>query len=156
MGFALPAAIGAKFARPELDVWCVAGEGGFVMTAQELSVAVEHQLDIKIVLLNNFSLGMVRQFQDDFYGGVRSQVELTHIPDFVKLADAYGCAGLRCERAQEVDATIEAAMAINDRPVVVDFVVHRDAMVWPMVPAGVSNDDIQFARGTSPVWDRED
>src|SRR6202165_5919611 len=93
MGFALPAAIGAKFGRPEKAVWCVTGEGGFVMTAQELSVAVEHQLDVKIVLLNNFSLGMVRQFQDDFYGGVRSQVDLTVIPDFVKLADAYGLPG---------------------------------------------------------------
>src|SRR4030088_3779899 len=90
MGFALPAAIGAKFARPEKAVWCVAGEGGFVMTAQELSVSVEPQLDVKIVLLNNFSLGMVRQFQDYFYGGVRSQVDLTHMPDFVKLADASG------------------------------------------------------------------
>src|SRR2546428_4580779 len=89
MGFALPAALGAKFAVPELPVWCVAGEGGFVMTAQELSVAVEHQLDVKIVLLNNFSLGMVRQFQDDFYGGGRSQVDLTHMPDFGKLAEAY-------------------------------------------------------------------
>ncbi len=78
------------------------------------------------------------------------------VPDFVKLADAYGCVGLRCERPEDVDATIEKAMAINDVPVVVDFVVHRDAMVWPMVPAGVSNDDIQVARGMSPTWDRED
>ena len=77
MGYALPAALGAKFARPDLPVWCVAGEGGFVMTAQELSVAVEHQLDVKIVLLNNFSLGMVRQFQDDFYGGAVSYTHLT-------------------------------------------------------------------------------
>ncbi|MDQ3028847.1 MAG: thiamine pyrophosphate-dependent enzyme, partial [Actinomycetota bacterium] len=78
------------------------------------------------------------------------------IPDFVKLADAYGCAGLRCERPQDLDSVIEAAMAINDRPVVVDFVVHRDAMVWPMVPSGVSNDAIQFARDSTPVWDREE
>src|SRR5256886_2132147 len=84
MGFALPAAAGAKVGRPDSPVWCVAGEGGFVMTAQELSVAVEHQLDVKIVLLNNRSLGMVRQFQDDFYGGVPSQVDPPHMPDFVK------------------------------------------------------------------------
>src|SRR5215471_2198383 len=97
MGFAFPAAIGAKFARPEKAVWCVAGEGGFVMTAQELSVAVKHRLDVKIVLLNNFSLGMVRQFQDDFYGGVRSEVDLSEMPDFVKLAEAYGLPGICVE-----------------------------------------------------------
>src|SRR3981081_3546195 len=109
MGFALPAAIGAKFARPEKAVWCVAGEGGFVMTAQELSVAVEHQLDVKIVLLNNFSLGMVRQFQDDFYGGVRSHSELTHMPDFVKLADAYGMPAIRVDRFEEIGPAVDAA-----------------------------------------------
>src|SRR4029077_18228984 len=98
MGFALPAALAASFAGPALPVWCVAGEGGFVMTAQELSVAVEHQLDVKIVLLNNFSLGMVRQFQDDFYGGIRSQVDLTHMPDFVKLSEAYGMPAMRVEK----------------------------------------------------------
>jgi acetolactate synthase-1/2/3 large subunit len=78
------------------------------------------------------------------------------VPDFVKLAEAYGCVGLRCERPEDVDSTIEKAMAINDSPVVVDFVVHRDSMVWPMVAAGVSNDDIQIARGMTPQWDRED
>src|SRR5260370_1880086 len=94
MGFALAAAIRAQFARPELPVWCVAGEGGFVMTAQELSVAVEHQLDVKIVLLHHFSLGMGRQFQDDFYGGVRSQGVLTHMPDIVKSAYAHFLPGV--------------------------------------------------------------
>ena len=78
------------------------------------------------------------------------------MPDFVKLADAYGCAGFRCERPEDVDDTIRAAMAVNDRPVIVDFVVHRDAMVWPMVAAGVSNDLIQVARDTAPQWDREE
>ncbi|HEY5035183.1 MAG TPA: biosynthetic-type acetolactate synthase large subunit [Candidatus Dormibacteraeota bacterium] len=140
MGFALPAAIGAKFARPELDVWCVAGEGGFVMTAQELSVAVEHQLDIKIVLLNNFSLGMVRQFQDDFYGGVRSQVDLTHIPDFVKLADAYGLPGVRVDKLADVGPAMDAAERTKG-PFLIDFRIDPQANVYPIVPLGKSLND---------------
>jgi len=140
MGFALPAAIGAKFARPDLDVWCVAGEGGFVMTAQELSVAVEHQLDIKIVLLNNFSLGMVRQFQDDFYGGVRSQVELTHIPDFVKLADAYGLPGVRVDKLADVGPAMDAAQRTKG-PFLIDFRIDPEANVYPIVPLGKSLND---------------
>ena len=140
MGFALPAAIGAKFARPDLDVWCVAGEGGFVMTAQELSVAVEHQLDIKIVLLNNFSLGMVRQFQDDFYGGVRSQVELTHIPDFVKLADAYGLPGVRVDKLADVGPAMDAAVRTKG-PFLIDFRIDPEANVYPIVPLGESLND---------------
>jgi acetolactate synthase-1/2/3 large subunit len=140
MGFALPAAIGAKFARPELDVWCVAGEGGFVMTAQELSVAVEHQLDIKIVLLNNFSLGMVRQFQDDFYGGVRSQVELTHIPDFVKLADAYGLPAVRVDKLADVGPAMDAAQRTKG-PFLIDFRIDPEANVYPIVPLGKNLND---------------
>jgi acetolactate synthase-1/2/3 large subunit len=140
MGFALPAAIGAKFARPELDVWCVAGEGGFVMTAPELSVAVEHQLDIKIVLLNNFSLGMVRQFQDDFYGGVRSQVELTHIPDFVKLADAYGLPGVRVDKLADVGPAMDAAQRTKG-PFLIDFRIDPEANVYPIVPLGKGLND---------------
>jgi len=140
MGFALPAAIGAKFARPDLDVWCVAGEGGFVMTAQELSVAVEHQLDIKIVLLNNFSLGMVRQFQDDFYGGVRSQVELTHIPDFVKLADAYGLPGVRVDKLADVGPAMDAAERAKG-PFLIDFRIDPEANVYPIVPLGKGLND---------------
>ena len=140
MGFALPAAIGAKFARPELPVWCVAGEGGFVMTAQELSVAVEHQLDVKIVLLNNFSLGMVRQFQDDFYGGVRSQVDLTHMPDFVKLADAYGLPGVRVDTLEEVGPAMDLAEKTKG-PFLIDFRIDPEANVYPIVPLGKSLDD---------------
>ncbi len=161
MGYAVPAAMGAKVGSPERTVWAIDGDGCFQMTNQELATCVINDIPIKVAIINNSSLGMVRQWQTLFYGERYSNTDLhtgsaRRIPDFVKLADAYGCAGLRCERPEDVDATIEAAMAINDRPVVVDFVVHRDAMVWPMVPAGVSNDDIQFARGTSPVWDRED
>jgi acetolactate synthase-1/2/3 large subunit len=140
MGYALPAALGAKFARPELPVWCVAGEGGFVMTAQELSVAVEHQLDVKIVLLNNFSLGMVRQFQDDFYGGVRSQVELTHMPDFVKLAEAYGMPALRVEKSEEIASAFDAAERTKG-PFLIDFRIDPEANVYPIVPLGKTLSD---------------
>jgi acetolactate synthase-1/2/3 large subunit len=140
MGFALPAAIGAKFARPDVPVWCVAGEGGFVMTAQELSVAVEHQLDVKIVLLNNFSLGMVRQFQDDFYGGVRSQVDLTHMPDFVKLAEAYGLPAIRVDRFEDVAPAFDAAERTRG-PFLIDFRIDPEANVYPIVPIGKSLND---------------
>ncbi|HET7338453.1 MAG TPA: biosynthetic-type acetolactate synthase large subunit [Candidatus Dormibacteraeota bacterium] len=137
MGFALPAALGAKFARPDVPVWCVAGEGGFVMTAQELSVAVEHQLDVKIVLLNNFSLGMVRQFQDDFYGGVRSQVDLTHMPDFVKLSEAYGLPAMRVEKLDDVAPAFDAAERTKG-PFLIDFRIDPEANVYPIVPLGKS------------------
>jgi acetolactate synthase-1/2/3 large subunit len=140
MGFALPAALGAKFARPDKPVWCVAGEGGFVMTAQELSVAVEHQLDVKIVLLNNFSLGMVRQFQDDFYGGVRSQVDLTHMPDFVKLSEAYGMPALRVEKFEDIGPSLDAAQRTKG-PFLIDFRIDPEANVYPIVPLGKSLND---------------
>jgi acetolactate synthase-1/2/3 large subunit len=140
MGFALPAAIGAKFGRPDVPVWCVAGEGGFVMTAQELSVAVEHQLDVKIVLLNNFSLGMVRQFQDDFYGGVRSQVDLTHMPDFVKLSEAYGMPALRVEKFEDIAPALDAAQRTKG-PFLIDFRIDPEANVYPIVPLGKGLND---------------
>ena len=135
MGFALPAAIGAKFARPESPVWCVAGEGGFVMTMQELAVAVEHQLDVKIVLLNNFSLGMVRQFQDDFYGGVRSQVDLSVMPDFVKLCDAYGIPAVEVRKGPEIAAAFDRAER-TPGPFLIDFRIDPEANVYPIVPLG--------------------
>jgi acetolactate synthase-1/2/3 large subunit len=146
MGFALPAAIGAKFGRPELPVWCVAGEGGFVMTAQELSVAVEHQLDVNIVLLNNFSLGMVRQFQDDFYGGVRSQVDLTHMPDFVKLAEAYGLPSRRVDTLSEVGPAMDEAERTKG-PFLIDFRIDPEANVYPIVPLG---------KGLNDFWEHRD
>ena len=165
MGYAVPAAMGAKVGRPDATVWAIDGDGCFQMTNQELATCALNNIPIKVAIINNSSLGMVRQWQTLFYDGRYSNTDLhtgaavamgQRIPDFVKLADAYGCAGLRCERPEDLDATIEAAMAIDDRPVVVDFVVHRDAMVWPMVTAGVSNDKIQYARGITPVWDRDD
>ena len=127
------------------------------MTNQELATCAIEGIAIKVAVINNGNLGMVRQWQTLFYEGRYSNTNLQsrRIPDFVKLAEAYGCVGLRCDRPEDVDATLEKAMAINDVPVVVDFVVHEDAMVWPMVAAGKSNDEIQFARGMAPDWDRE-
>jgi acetolactate synthase I/II/III large subunit len=161
MGYAVPAAMGAQVGRPDAVVWAVDGDGCFQMTNQELATCVINNIPIKVAIINNSSLGMVRQWQTLFYGGRYSNTDLhtgaaRRVPDFVKLADAYGCVGLRCERPEDVDLTIAKAMEINDVPVVVDFVVHPDAMVWPMVPAGVSNDQIQVARDSSPIWDRED
>nr|WP_244307865.1 acetolactate synthase large subunit [Kineococcus rubinsiae] len=166
MGYAVPAAMGAKVGKPDTVVWAIDGDGCFQMTNQELATCTLNQIPVKIAIINNSSLGMVRQWQTLFYSERYSNTDLnsgdhhgTHaapIPDFVKLAEAYGCVGLRCDKPEDVDATIEKAMAINDVPVVVDFRVHRDAMVWPMVEAGVSNDAIQYARGVSPTWDREE
>lgn len=156
MGFALPAAMGARIACPNDEIWVIAGDGGFQMTAAELSTCAQENLKLNVAIINNGYLGMVRQWQELFWDKRYSHVEMGQWPDFVKLAEAYGCVGLRCERPEDIDATIKKAMEINDVPVVVDFVVHRDAMVWPMVPAGVSNDAIQVAKDTAPQWDRED
>jgi acetolactate synthase I/II/III large subunit len=160
MGFAVPAAMGAKVGRPDAAVWAIDGDGCFQMTNQELATCALEGIPIKVAVINNDSLGMVRQWQTLFYNERYSNTDLhtgaRRIPDFVKLADAHGCVGLRCEDAADVDATIEKAMGVDDRPVVIDFVVHRDAMVWPMVAAGTSNDDIQYARGMAPQWEREE
>ena len=158
MGFAVPAAMGAKAGCPDKTVWAVDGDGCFQMTNQELVTCSINNIPIKVAVINNSSLGMVRQWQTLFYEKRYSNTDLqTHrLPDFVKLADAYGCHGLRCETPDQVDATIEKAMSMNDAPVVVDFVVNKDAMVWPMVAAGMSNDDILVARDLAPAWDRED
>jgi acetolactate synthase-1/2/3 large subunit len=160
MGYAVPAAMGAKVGRPEATVWAIDGDGCFQMTNQELVTCAMEGIPIKVAIINNGSLGMVRQWQTLFYNQRYSNTDLKRgirpLPDFVKLAEAMGCVGLRCEKQADVDTTIEQAMAIDDAPVVVDFVVHNDAMVWPMVAAGASNDDIQVARDTAPVWDGDD
>ena len=158
MGYAVPAAMGAKVGRPEATVWAIDGDGCFQMTNQELVTCAIEGIPIKVAVINNGNLGMVRQWQTLFYEGRYSNTNLQskRIPDFVKLADAMGCVGLRCEKAEDVDATIEQAMAVDDAPVVVDFVVGADAMVWPMVAAGTSNDEILAARDTRPVWGEED
>ena len=160
MGYCVPAAMGAKVGRPEAVVWGIDGDGCFQMTNQELATCAIEGIPIKIAVINNGALGMVRQWQTLFYGERYSNTDLrkgqaTYVPDFVKLADALGCIGLRCDSADDVDATIEKAMGVTDRPVVIDFVVHQDAMVWPMVAAGTSNDDIQVARDTAPDFDYE-
>jgi acetolactate synthase-1/2/3 large subunit len=160
MGYAVPAAMGAKVGKPDTVVWAIDGDGCFQMTNQELATCALEGIPIKIAVINNGNLGMVRQWQTLFYGERYSNTDLgTHkhrIPDFVKLAEALGCIGLRCETAADVDRTIEAAMAVTDAPVVVDFVVGKDAMVWPMVAAGTSNDEIMFARGVRPIFDEDD
>jgi acetolactate synthase I/II/III large subunit len=165
MGFAVPAAMGAKVGMPDAQVWAIDGDGCFQMTNQELATCAIESIPVKIAVINNGSLGMVRQWQTLFYderysntnlGDKKAEVAGTRIPDFVKLAEAYGCIGLRCDRKEDVDAVIEQAMTINDQPVVIDFIVHKDAMVWPMVAAGTSNDDIKFARGMAPAWDATD
>ncbi len=158
MGYAVPAAMGAKVGRPDATVWAVDGDGCFQMTNQELVTCAVNDIQIKVAVINNGSLGMVRQWQTLFYNQRYSNTDLEshRLPDFVKLADAYGCHGLRCESPEQVDATIEKAMALDDAPVVIDFVVHKDAMVWPMVAAGTSNDDIKVARDLAPSWERED
>ena len=138
MGYAVPAAMGAKVGQPDRAVWCIDGDGCFQMTNQELATCVINNIPIKVAVINNSSLGMVRQWQNLFYNQRYSNTDLntghgtSRVPDFVKLAEAYGCVGLRCERDEDIDA-----------------------MVWPMVPTGVSNDEIQIAQGMSPEWERD-
>ena len=152
MGYSVPAAMGAKVAQPDRVVWAIDGDGCFQMTNQELATCVINDIPIKVAIINNSSLGMVRQWQTLFYEGRHSNTDLNtghgtiRIPDFVKLAEAYGCLAIRVEKEEEID----------DVPVVVDFRVHRDAMVWPMVAAGTSNDDIKHARDLAPAWEEDD
>jgi len=162
MGYSVPAAMGAKVAQPDRVVWAIDGDGCFQMTNQELATCVINDIPIKVAVINNSSLGMVRQWQTLFYEGRHSFTDLEtghetrRVPDFVKLADAYGALGIRVEREDQVDDAIRLALATNDRPVVIDFVVSADAMVWPMVPQGVSNSFVQYARDHAPSWDDED
>ncbi|GGO93028.1 acetolactate synthase large subunit [Wenjunlia tyrosinilytica] len=179
MGYAVPAAMGAKAGQPERTVWAIDGDGCFQMTNQELVTCALNGIPIKVAIINNGALGMVRQWQTLFYGQRYSNTVLhsgptvpeggategeiktpsggTRVPDFVKLSEAMGCYGLRCESPDELDSVIEQAMKLNDAPVVIDFIVHEDAMVWPMVAAGTSNDEIMAARDVRPDFgDNED
>ena len=142
MGFSVPAAIGAKAARPDRTVWAIDGDGCFQMTAQELVTATTEGIHIKVAILNNTYLGMVRQWQEMFYGERYSEVNLAGCPDFVKWAEAMGCVGIRVDSIEEIDGAIELANSINDRSVVIDFRVEEFEKVFPMVPAGASNDDV--------------
>ncbi len=157
MGFSVPAAMGAKVGCPDTTVWSIDGDGCFQMTNQELATCAIENIPIKVAVINNESLGMVRQWQTLFYNERYSNTDLhsKRVPDFVKLAEAYGCVGLSCDNPTDVDATIAKAMEIDDLPVVVDFRVHRDAMVWPMVAAGTSNDDIKHARDLAPIFEED-
>ena len=157
MGFCVPAAMGAKVASPESTVWGIDGDGCFQMTNQELVTCALNNIPIKIAVINNHALGMVRQWQSLFYNERYSNTDLhtESIPNFQMLAEAMGCVGLKATNEEEMDVAIKKALEINDRPVVVEFVVHKDAMVWPMVSAGTSNDEIQVARDMAPEWEEE-
>lgn len=161
MGYAVPAAMGAKVAEPDRLVWAIDGDGCFQMTNQELATCTINNIPIKVAIINNSSLGMVRQWQTLFYDGRHSFTDLNTghdtvmVPDFVKMADAYGALGIRVRTPEEVEPAIRLAMETNDRPVVIDFIVSRDAMVWPMVPQGVGNSSVQYAREHAPDWYEE-
>jgi len=143
MGFSVPAAIGAKVGRPEKMVWAVDGDGCFQMTAQELVTAAAERIPVKVAILNNAYLGMVRQWQEMFYDERYSEVYLSpDLPDYVKWAEAMGCVGLRAESPEEVAPIIEKANGIDDRPVVIDFRTDAREKVYPMVAAGTTNDTI--------------
>jgi acetolactate synthase-1/2/3 large subunit len=143
MGFAVPASIGAKVGRPDKMVWAVDGDGCFQMTAQELVTASSERIPVKIALLNNAYLGMVRQWQEMFYEERYSEVYLSpDLPDYVGWAESMGCVGIRVESPEEVGPAIDKANAIDDRPVVIDFRTDASEKVYPMVAAGASNDEI--------------
>jgi acetolactate synthase-1/2/3 large subunit len=143
MGFAVPAAIGAKVGRPDKMVWAVDGDGCFQMTAQELTTASLERIPVKIAILNNSYLGMVRQWQEMFYDERYSEVYLSpDTPDYVKWAESMGCVAFRCESPEEVQPAIDKANEIDDRPVVVEFRTDSNEKVFPMVPAGMTNDQI--------------
>ncbi|MEW1739313.1 acetolactate synthase large subunit [Nocardia beijingensis] len=160
MGYAVPAAIGAKLGAPHAEVWAIDGDGCFQMTNRELATAAVEGIPIKVAVIDNGHLGMIRQWQNLFYDERYSQSDLrTHsrrVPDFAALAEALGCVGLRCERKEDVAEVIAAARAVRDRPVVVDFVVGADAQVWPMIAAGAGNDLIMAARDLRPLFDDAD
>jgi acetolactate synthase-1/2/3 large subunit len=162
MGYSVPAAMGAKVAQPDRVVWAIDGDGCFQMTNQELATCTINNIPIKVAIINNSSLGMVRQWQTLFYDKRYSNTDLNtghgtvRVPDFVKLAEAYGALGIRVTEESEVDAAIKLALETNDRPVVIDFTVSADSMVWPMVPQGVSNSYVQYARDHAPTWDTDE
>jgi acetolactate synthase-1/2/3 large subunit len=157
MGYAIPAAMGAKAAAPDREVWAVDGDGCFQMTNQELVTCAVEGLPIKVALINNGNLGMVRQWQTLFFDGHYSNTNLKpgdkYLPDFVGLAESMGCAAIRVTRKEDVADAIAKAREINDRPVVIDFIVGEDAQVWPMIAAGASNDEIQYVKSLAPLFE---
>ena len=159
MGYAVPAAMGAQVACPDRQVWAIDGDGCFQMTNQELVTCAAEGLPVKVAIINNGNLGMVRQWQTLFYEGRYSHTKLReadhYLPDFVALAEALGCAARRVTEPEAVRPAIEWARGIRDRPVVLDFICAEDAQVWPMVSAGASNSDIEYARGLRPLFDED-
>ena len=149
MGYGFPAAIGAQVGCPDMPVFVICGDGGFQMTLQELAPAVEHKLPIKIILLNNGFLGMVRQWQELFWNGRYSGVDISVQPDFKMLAEAYGAVGIRVTKPDEVEGAISKAMEVNDRPVLIDFRTSREENVFPMIPAGQSIEEMMVNRPRS-------
>ncbi len=151
MGFAVPAAIGAKVGRPDRTVWAIDGDGCFQMTAQELVTASSERIPIKVAILNNAYLGMVRQWQEMFYEERYSEVYLSpDLPDYVKWAESMGCVAFRVEHADDVGPVVEKANSIDDQPVVIDFRTDSREKVFPMVPAGQSNSDVIVHPGLRP------
>ena len=160
MGYSVPAAMGAKAGCPDKEVWSIDGDGCFQMTNQELTTCFMEGFPIKVALINNGNLGMVRQWQTLFFNQHYSNTKLkqdnsAYVPDFVGLAEAMGCYAIRVTTEDEVAPAIAKAREINDRPVVIDFVVGEDAQVWPMVSAGASNSDIQYAKDLRPLFDED-
>jgi acetolactate synthase-1/2/3 large subunit len=146
MGFGFPAAIGAQFANPDKKVWTVVGDGGFQMTMCELATAALHKLPVKVLIINNSYLGMIRQWQELFYDNRLSGADLEGNPDFVKLAQAFGIKGFRITRAGDVDRVLKAAMEYNDGPCVIDAEVVKEDNVFPMIPAGAALKDMIIER----------
>ncbi|AEI14401.1 acetolactate synthase, large subunit, biosynthetic type [Flexistipes sinusarabici DSM 4947] len=144
MGFGFPAAIGAKIAKPDKEVFDIAGDGSFLMNMQELCTAIQHRLNVKIAILNNKFLGMVRQWQHLFFNNRYSYTCLECQPDFVKLAESYGCVGLRAETPADVEKVLKESLKVTDKPVVMDFVVDREENVFPMIPAGAALNEMIF------------
>ena len=149
MGFGLPSAIGAQFGCPDQPVWCITGDGSIQMCIQEMMTAVVEKLPIKIAIINNAYLGMVRQWQEMFYDNRYSQVDLAASPDFVKLAEAYGAVGIGVDRAEDVDDAIRKAQEVTDRPVMLDFRVAREDNVFPMIPSGQTINEMMVRKGLS-------
>lgn len=157
MGYAVPAALGAKAACPGREVWAIDGDGCFQMTNQELTTAAVEGFPIKVAVINNGNLGMVRQWQtlffDQNYSNTKLREQGTYLPDFVALAEALGCAARRVTSEEDVVPAIEWAQTIQDRPVVLDFIVGEDAQVWPMIAGGASNEEIEYIRGLRPLFE---
>ena len=146
MGYGFPAAMGAQVANPGVPVFAIVGDGGFQMTLQELAVCVQHKLPVKILILNNGFLGMVRQWQELFWNNRYSGVDISVQPDFKMLAEAYGAAGIRVDKMSELQDALNKSMEITDRPTVLDIRIFKEENVFPMIPAGQSIEEMMVNR----------